>query len=212
MGEVDAYVGEIMDAIKASGRPTNIAVVSDHGFLATKSQLQPNFALKQAGLLEVGSRGEVVSWRAFFHSSGGSGYVYVKDAADRPRVQQILMDLKKDPANGIREVWTSADLAAKGSHPDAAFGLDVVDGFYTGGASDVLVKAAGNKGGHGFDPSRQALHSTFILAGPAVQRRGSVGVIKMTQIAPTLAAILEVSLSPQADKPLSLSSAKTTSR
>ncbi len=211
LAEVDGHVGEILDAIKASGRPTHVSVVSDHGFLATKTQLQPNFAFKQAGLLQVGSRGEVTSWRAYFHASGGSGYVYVKDAADRARVQQILMDMKKDPANGIREVWTSADLAAKGSHPDAAFGVDMVDGFYTGGGHDVLVKASGSKGGHGFDPARPALHSSFILAGPSVQRRGSVGVIKMTQIAPTLASILEVGLSPQAAKPLCVTTPTATS-
>ena len=212
LAEVDGHVGEILDAIKASGRPTHVSVVSDHGFLATKMQVQPNFAFKQAGLLQVGTRGEVTSWRAYFHSSGGSGFVYVKDAADRPRVQQILMDMKKDPANGIREVWTATELAAKGSHPDAAFGLDVVDGFYSGGGHDVLVKASGSKGGHGFDPTRKALHSSFILAGPTVQKRGSVGVIKMTQIAPTLAQILDVSLSPQAAKPLPISaSAVTTS-
>jgi predicted AlkP superfamily pyrophosphatase or phosphodiesterase len=211
LAEVDGQVGEILDAIKASGRPTNVSVVSDHGFLATKMQLQPNFAFKQAGLLQVGSRGEVTSWRAYYHASGGSGFVYVKDAADRARVQQLLMDLKKDPANGIKEVWSSADLAAKGSHPDATFGVDVIDGFYTGGGHDVLVKASGSKGGHGFDPERKALHSSFILAGPAIQRRGSVGVIKMTQIAPTLASILDVSLSPVAAKPLSLSSSPATS-
>lgn len=210
LAAVDAHVGEILDAIQASGRATNVSVVSDHGFLATTTQLQPNFALKQAGLLQVGSRGEVTSWRAYFHASGGSGFVYVKDEADRGRVQQILMDLKKDPANGIREVWTSADLAAKGSHPDAAFGVDVIDGFYTGAGHDVLVKPSGSKGGHGFDPARTALHSSFILAGPAVQKRGSVGIIKMTQIAPTLASILEVGLSPSAAKPLSLSAAGAT--
>lgn len=211
LAKMDGHVGEILAAIKASNRPTHVAVVSDHGFLATKTQLQPNAAFKEAGLLQVGSRGEVTTWRAYFHSSGGSGFVYVKDRADRARVQQILMDLKRDPANGIREVWTAADLAARGSHPDADFGLDVVDGFYTGGGHDVLVKVSGSKGGHGFDPTRPALHSSFILAGPNVQGRGSVGVIKMTQIAPTLAQLLDVTLSPAAAKPLSLSNAAGTS-
>jgi predicted AlkP superfamily pyrophosphatase or phosphodiesterase len=207
LAEVDGHVGEILDAIKASGRPTHVSVVSDHGFLATKTQLQPNFAFKTAGLLQVGSRGEVTSWRAYFHASGGSGFVYVKDAADRSRVQQILLDLKRDPANGIREVWTSADLASRGSHPDAAFGLDMSDGFYSGGAHDVLVKPSGSKGGHGFDPARPALYSSFVLAGPTVQKRGSVGVIKMTQIAPTFAQILSVGLSPMAAKPIAIGTA-----
>lgn len=211
LAEVDGHVGEILDAIKASGRPTNVSVVSDHGFLATKTQLQPNFAFKQAGLLQIGSRGEVISWRAYFHASGGSGYVYVKDAADRAPVQQVLMAMKTDPANGIRQVWTSAELAAKGAHPDATFGVDVIDGFYTGAGHDVLVKASGSKGGHGFDPARPALHASLILSGPAVQRRGSVGVIKMTEIAPTLASILEVGLSPSAAKSLSLTTATVTS-
>jgi hypothetical protein len=42
-------------------------------------------------------------------------------------------------ANGIREVWDRKALAARGSHPHADFGLDVVDGFYTGPAHDVLA-------------------------------------------------------------------------
>ena len=61
--------------------------MSDHGFLPLETQLQPNAAFKQAGLLTVNDRGEVTSWRAYFHASGGSGFVYVKDAADRARVQ-----------------------------------------------------------------------------------------------------------------------------
>ncbi len=214
LAKVDGHVGEILEAVKAAGRGdrTHVAVVSDHGFLPVKTQLQPNAAFKQAGLLTVDGRGNVDTWRAYFHSSGGSGFVYVKDAADRPRVQQTLVDLKKDAANGIREVWTAEGLAAKGSHPDAAFGLDVVDGFYTGGGHDVLVKPATSKGGHGFDPARLALHSSFILAGPSVQARGSVGVIRMTQIAPTLASILEVTLSPAAAQPVDLKKATTSSR
>jgi Type I phosphodiesterase / nucleotide pyrophosphatase len=103
----------------------------------------------------------------------------------------------RDPANGIREVWTRADLATRGSHPDAAFGLDVVDDFYTGGGHDVLLKPSSTKGGHGFGPDRRALHSSLVLAGPTVTRRGSVGVIRMTQIAPTLASILGVSCRPK---------------
>jgi len=214
LARVDAHVGEIVEAVRAAGRSdrTHVAVVSDHGFLPVTTQLQPNAAFKQAGLLTVDARGNAVTWRAYFHSSGGSGFVYVKDAADRLRVQQILMDLKKDPGNGIREVWTAEGLAARGSHPDAAFGLDVVDGFYTGGGHDQLVKPATGKGGHGFDPARPALHSSFILAGPSVQARGSVGVIRMTQIAPTLAVILDVTLSPAAAQPVDLKKATTSSR
>ena len=212
--EIDAMVGELQNAVRQAGRAeiTTMAVVSDHGFLPLRQQLQPNAALKQAGLLTVNERGAVTSWRAYYHSSGGSGFVYVKDAADRPRVAALLESLKRDPANGIREVWNAEQLASKGSHPDAAFGLDVVDGFYSGPGHDVLVKASSNKGGHGFAPDRAALHSAFVMGGPAVQRRGSVGVIRMTQIAPTLAGILDVSLAPDAGAPLDLKASRATAR
>jgi hypothetical protein len=68
----------------------------------------------------------------------------------------------------------------------------------------MLVKSATSKGGHGFDPERPALHASLILNGSAVRKRGSLGVVKMTQIAPTLASILRVGLSPSAARPLSL--------
>jgi predicted AlkP superfamily pyrophosphatase or phosphodiesterase len=205
---IDGLVGEVLEAVRTSGRAerTHVAIVSDHGFLPIQTQLQPNAAFKSAGMLTANDRGGVATWRAYFHASGGSGYVYVKDAADEARVGQMLMDLQKDPANGIHEVWTRAELAARGSHPDAAFGLDVVDGFYTAGGHDVLLKPTPTKGGHGFAPDRQALRSSFILTGPSVTRRGSVGVIRMTQIAPTLASILGVSLSPKAAQPLETAS------
>ena len=180
--EIDAMVGELHDAVRQAGRAdmTTMAVVSDHGFLPLQQQLQPNAALKQAGLLTVNERCAVTSWRAYYHSSGGSGFVYVKDAADSPRVAALLESLKHDPSNGIREVWNAEQLAAKG--------------------------------GHGFAPDRRALHSAFVMGGPAVQRRGSVGVIRMTQIAPTLAGILGVSLAPDAGAPLDLKAPRATAR
>jgi hypothetical protein len=109
--------------------------------------------------------------------------VRLREGRGRSRARaQDPAGVEADKANGIREVWIAADLAQRGAHPAAAFGLDVVDGFYTGGGHDVLVKASSTKGGHGFGPDRTALHSSFILTGPALQRRGNIGVIRMTQI------------------------------
>jgi predicted AlkP superfamily pyrophosphatase or phosphodiesterase len=207
--KIDGYIGEIVDAVAQAGMAgrTQIVIVSDHGFLPLDHMLQPNAALKQEGLLTVNDRGTVTDWKAYFHSSGGSGFVYLKDPADtatRDRVAKLLQTLKANPANGIRSVWTSDDLAKMGAHPDAAFGLDVVNGFYTGFGHDGLVKPSTSKGGHGFAPDRPELHASFIVSGPKVAKRGSLGVIRMTQIAPTLARLLEVGLSPKADQPLAI--------
>ena len=42
------------------------------------------------------------------------------------------------------------------------------------------------------------MRATFILVGPSITRRGSLGEVDMRDIAPTLAKILKVSL-PDAD-------------
>lgn len=203
---MDAYAGELVDAARKApgGERTTIAIASDHGFLPLTTQLQPNAALKQAGLLEADAAGRITGWRAAFQSAGGSGYFHVKDPADVPRVAAVIETLRKDPANGIRAVWTAADLARAGAHPDAAFGIDMNDGFYTGNGLDALVKPSTSKGGHGFAPDRPALHASLIMLGPAVQRRGSIGTVRMTQVAPTLAAILGVALDPAAGAPIAL--------
>lgn len=206
---IDSYVAALLDELASAGLSdrTNVVVVSDHGFLATSQRLQPNAALKEAGLLTVDERGRIAEWQAYFHSSGGSGFIYLKDpndAALRDRVHALLRTLQSDPANGIRQIWTRTELDTFGAHPGASFGLDVVDGFYTGGGHDRLVGPSSGKGGHGFAPTRPALHSSFIAAGPAITRRGSIGTIRMTQVAPTLARILGVGLSPQADEPFAV--------
>jgi predicted AlkP superfamily pyrophosphatase or phosphodiesterase len=206
---LDGHVGEILLTLERAGLRdhTNVVIASDHGFLELRHQLQPNAAFRNEGLITVDGRGTVTSWQAWFHSSGGAGFVYLKDPADdavRERVHQVLRTIQSDPANGLRRIWTREELDRLGAHPDAAFGLDVVDGFYTSTAHDVLVAPSTTRGGHGYDPARAAMDASFIMAGPAVGRRGSLGGIRMTQIAPTLAEILGVTLSSQADRPLTI--------
>jgi hypothetical protein len=82
------------------------------GFLPVKTMLQPNAAFKREGLLSVDDRGRITDWQAYFHSSGGSGYVYVKDSSAIGRVQKLIEAMKADPNNGIRAVWTQKELAA----------------------------------------------------------------------------------------------------
>ncbi|MEZ5287026.1 MAG: ectonucleotide pyrophosphatase/phosphodiesterase [Vicinamibacterales bacterium] len=209
---VDARLGEILEAVERAGRSgrTTVAVVSDHGFQALARMVQPNAAFRKAGLLSVDAAGRIVSWRAYYHASGGSGFVYVRDEADVPRVASLLDELRQNPANGIRRIWTREDLAEAGAHPDARFGLDVADGFYSGAGTDTLVTESATRGGHGFAPDRPAMHASLVMAGPSVRRHGSVGVIPMTRIAPTLARILGVSLAPDAGDPIPLVEAEPT--
>ena len=203
----DAQVATIVEAVQAAGlaERTDIVVVSDHGFLPLQTQLQPNFALKQDGLIQVNDRGVVTSWDAYLQSAGGAGFVYVKrpdDAALLARVRGLLDTIAADPTNGVDKLWTREDLRRAGAAPEASFALTMKPGFYLGTSHAVLVQPTTGKGGHGFDPSMPALHASLILAGPNVGARGDLGVVRMTQIAPTLARWFGVRLVAEADQPL----------
>ena len=149
----------------------------------------------------------ITDWRAYFHASGGSGFVYVKDAAMKDKVHELLQRLKQDPANGIREIWTRRAARRAWARTRTRRSASTS---WTGSTPASAPTPSSNRrprrGGHGFAADRPALHASFILTGPSVRQRGSLGVIRMTRIAPTLARILGVSLSPAAAEPLPIAS------
>jgi predicted AlkP superfamily pyrophosphatase or phosphodiesterase len=202
----DGYVGEILTLLASSRRidRTTVAIVSDHGFLPLQTTLQPNAAFKEAGLLKVNDRGAIVDWQAYFHSSGGSGFVYLKDASAVERVAVILDKLESDPQNGILHVFSNGQFSRR-AHPDAAFAISMRKTFYTGGGHDVLLKPESLKGGHGFEPERPEMLAALILSGAGVDRRGSLGIVPLSGVASTLGRILGVQLPAPAAPPLSLS-------
>jgi predicted AlkP superfamily pyrophosphatase or phosphodiesterase len=203
----DGHVAMLVDAVRAAGLEdrTDFVIVSDHGFVPVQTQLQPNTVFKQDGLIQVNDRGAVTSWEAYLQSAGGSGYVYLKrpdDAALVERVRKLLAPIVADPANGVDRLWTRGDLARIGAAPDATFALTMKPGFYMGAGHAALRQPTGGRGGHGFDPTLPALHASLILAGPDVTPRGDLGVVRMTQLAPTMARWFGVGLAAQADQPI----------
>jgi len=207
--EADRHVEIVARAVADAGiqDSTDIVVVSDHGFLPLQKQLQPNAAFKRDGLLNVDARGKITRWDAYFYGAGGSGFVILSrpdDAALRDRVGALLQRLAADPANGILTVWTRDDLRKMGAEPRASFGIDMRDGFYSSAGHDALVVNAANKGGHGFAPTRPDLRASLVMRGPDVPKVGSLGVVRMTQIGPTIASWFDVALSPHADSPIVL--------
>lgn len=204
----DAQVKLMVDTITATGllARTNIVVVSDHGFESTEQELRPNVALKNAGLLEEDDYGKVRRWDAYFQPSGGSGFVMLHrpdDAGLRDRVGNIVKGLARDPLNGIDTIWEQADLQKMGADPRAAFGIAMKPGFSTSAATDVLTKPVGARGEHGYAPTRAAMHASLIMNGPMVGAGGNLGIVRMTQIAPTIASWFGASLSTHADGLLS---------
>lgn len=208
--EADANLGKLLAAIESNGTAaeTLFAVVSDHGFLPVSRTLRPNVLLKEAGLITVGKDGKPTDWRASFVADGGSAALRLKDPADREaldRARALLEARRADSDSGIQRILGPAEIAALGGAAEGQFVLDAREGFYFSGALDgEWSSPSTSRGTHGFAPDRLEMQASFLVTAPGLDRKGELGVVKMTAIAPTLARYLGVTLGPEADAPLPL--------
>ena len=203
---IDAVVGKLVEAELAAHPDAAIAVVSDHGFAPVDKELNLFRAFIDAGLMQVNTKGKVTAWDAAPWNSGGSIAVALArrdDAALRAKVAAVLGRLQSDPANGIAEIITSAQIQRDGGNPEADFYLNLAPGMMASnwsGASAPLVGPSHYKGMHGYFPADPRMRSTFLVKGTGIAPNRDLGLIDMRAIAPTLAALLGVKLG-GAEKP-----------
>jgi predicted AlkP superfamily pyrophosphatase or phosphodiesterase len=206
--DADARLGQLRRALHDAHleESTLLAVVSDHGFLPVSSALRPNVVLKKAGLLETDASGKISAWRAYFHDNGGSAALFLKDPADTAlleTVRSLFAPRLTEEGSGLQAILDAGAIAAAGGSAESPLVLDARAGFTFETTADGEWSAPTTlRGTHGHAPDREALHASLLLAGPAVKRRGDLGIVKMTAIAPTLARFLGVSLVEDADAPL----------
>jgi predicted AlkP superfamily pyrophosphatase or phosphodiesterase len=206
---IDEMVGELAAAALANDPDTAIAVVSDHGFIATHTAVNLRVPFVAAGLIQlsperaVGVAQTIADWQVQLWPAGGTAAVVLRnrgDAAMRARVAKLLDELRADPANGIARVLERAEIERAGAFPEAEFVVELAPGYYAGAALlGELRTPASSKGTHGYLPERPEMHASFFMRGKRIAAR-EVGIIDMRQIAPTFAAVLEVEL-PDAGAP-----------
>ena len=159
-------------------------------------------------LLELDDKGKVKSWKAWFHSHGGSASLYLADPADGEtlrRVQEICAAKLREPGSGVAAILDRQEVAALGGDPRAELFLDAADGFAISRTPTGSWEGdATDRGYHGFDPRRPAMRASLLLGSRTLAKRGDLGLVPMTRIAPTLAAWLGVKLDRSVTAPLPL--------
>lgn len=209
---LDAAVGKLVDAEMAARPDATVAVVSDHGFVATDTEINLFRPFIDAGLIKLGPDGKVASWDAMPWPSGGSVAVVLarpEDAALNGMVGALLEKLAADPQARIAKVIGKEQIAKLGGNPQASFYVDLKPGALAGNfAADApLAKPSRYKGMHGYFPAMPEMRSTFLIMGKGVAKTRNLGEIDMRAIAPTIAAKLGVTL-PDAQVPALDSSAR----
>ena len=200
---IDATIGKIRATAEqlAPGR-AYVAVVSDHGFVRTESQLNLFPLFREVKLITVNEKGQITDWKAIPWPTGGSAAIVLKDPNDTTtlsEVRELLGKVASDPANGIDRILEAEELHKRGGYPPASFFVGLKPGWRTGSTVDGPVLLKIKVGGtHGAMPDLPDLRAAFFLVGPGVPRGRSLGVIDMRDVAPTLAHEVGLSL-PSAD-------------
>lgn len=185
---------------------TLIVVFGDHSQKSTNFAIKPNVILHKNGFLKVEDK-KLKSWNAYFKSSDGSGYVYLKDNKDmetKNKLISIFKDLSLNKENGIDRVIEKDEIEKLGADTNCAFMLEALDGFYfseeiSGNYLDEVSDENGLKAhhffsSHGYDPRKMDYQSILMIKGKNVPKEKMVNNMKLIDIAPTVAKLMGESL------------------
>ena len=198
--KIDAMLGQLIEeAERITQGDLVVCVVSDHGTLDNHYNISPNVLLHQAGLIELDPEGNVTFWKAWSQRAGGTAEVRMADPQDeatRRTLADIMKRLAEDPDSGILEVVDREGARARGGFPDAEYVLVAKKGYelrddVTG---DYCRTRLTQKAQHGYSENFPEMRASFMLWGKGVRPGSDPGEFELIDIAPTLAAMMGVSL------------------
>ncbi|HBZ72634.1 MAG TPA: hypothetical protein DEP35_24030, partial [Deltaproteobacteria bacterium] len=179
----------------AAGRAAAIFVVGDHGVVDVHSVLEPNVALAEAGLLipSPGVPSLATRWSAFVRPSGGAGFVYARKEEDAVLAREALQ--KAAAQTGAFRIVSADEMLRSGADPEAWFGLEATLGYQFGAAVSVpILEAAAQRAGAGYFPDHVEMAPGFVAFGAGIRSRVRIPRMRQIDIAPTVAALLGLSL------------------
>lgn len=197
---IDGEIGEIVKAELAVDPKAVVFVVSDHGFMKTDYVVNLRRLLIDAGLMQVrtaNGKMEVTSWDASVWTTGGSAMMMLRDPKDKAVYDRTLAVLQKAAAakgSPIKRVLVRDEFVPKGGNPGASFWVELREGYKNGHELDApYVGDAKATGTHGYLPDEETqVRASFFAVGAGIAKGRDLGVVKMLQVAPTVAGVLGV--------------------
>jgi predicted AlkP superfamily pyrophosphatase or phosphodiesterase len=186
---------EIARVRKAMGRQSTLVVLSDHGFVPVEKEVAPQVALEQEGLLGRNASGALKLKKLGAIHAGGSFAIYWLEPPTVQERRALRRTINRVRATGaVADIVDRNKLRLLGADPDAALILDAARGFYFSDRTDgpLMRDSVSDRGAHGHLPSQPGLEACFVAVGPCIKRGKNLRRIHLTQVAPTLAKILNL--------------------
>jgi len=199
----DARVAELLAAVAQAGlkEQTTVIVVSDHGFKATKRSIRPNAVLAKEGYIKL-EGGKITSATASIVPEGGTAMVYLRTPealAAKDKIKFLFGSLE-----GVDRVIEPFDFPALGmpmpkDNPQMADLLLVAKpGYGFAGLAEgepvVDVTEGITIGHHGYLADDPDMNAIFIAWGRGIRKGVRIDTLKNVDVAPTVAALLGLTL------------------
>ena len=195
---IDADVATILSAARKAEPDVVVVIVSDHGFAPVSKAVNLYRPFVDAGLITLGpGTHKPTGWEAEPWGGASAALVLARpdEVALKAKVKTLLDKLAADPTYGIDRVIDEAEIKRRGIAGGATFYINFKRGYEMGDSFDAQpVSASLLRGTHGWFNDYPEMHSTFMIQGPGVGKRGSLGQIDMRDIAPTVAKVLKVDM------------------
>jgi predicted AlkP superfamily pyrophosphatase or phosphodiesterase len=188
----DAELARLLRCLGRSGQlsATAVVVVGGHAPAAVHTAVAPNVALAERGLR---SPHRAEDWRALTRSNGGTAFVYARTESAAVAARLALRSAAEE--SGAFRVIPAAEMIELQADPEAWFGLEAFPGFaFVDAAEGPVLRAAPGRGASGYLPGRAETAPAFVAWGRGVRAGILIPEMQQTDVAPTLARMLDVEL------------------
>jgi predicted AlkP superfamily pyrophosphatase or phosphodiesterase len=195
VASADHAIGKVLESLELAGMKDSTAVIitGDHGFADINTTIFPNVWLAQNGLI-TRANGKM-EWKAKFHSASGSGFLYLKDVNDKKTLADVVKILDHLPVSKKKlfRVIEKPELEKLGVDSSVVLAISPVEGVSVG-LSDTgdEIRAAGQRGTHGFFPDYPDMHTGFIAFGPGINKGYVIHQMGLEDIAPIIVKLLSL--------------------
>lgn len=195
LAQIDLWISKLMDQIDFS--KTSLLIIGDHGFVDYKNIIRINNLFAQQGWLVSES-----NWKVIAHPHDGYAAIYLKDSSLSEQLNSVLEANQKI---GYK-IISRKELDTLGALPNAFCSLDALPGYSFSKKieGELVEKLNSVRGQHGgIADSEKNLWSGFVAFGNGIPSQQLDKALDITDVAPTIAALLHVPMNHTDGKPVS---------
>lgn len=206
---IDQQIGALRQAAQDAGilDATTFVIVGDHGFVSVHTSINVNGLLAATGYGKVAADGSFSSPGVIATPIGGAAAFYLERPDDTKLAARLSVSFRAEIQQryaGLVEFVARDQLDQMGAFPGAVFALAAKEGYMFTAAPNTtpLVPSGALKGMHGYLPAMPEMATGFIMSGAGVRTGLRVPLVRMLDVAPTVAALLGVELQGAAGLPI----------